>query len=181
MVVHAGRLAPQKNQRMLLEAFAQFAVPGRDLPESELWILGEGGLRGDLESRARELGIANRVRWLGFQSNPYPFFRAADVFALSSDHEGLPNAVIEAALCETPSVSTRCPYGPDELIDDGETGLLAPVGDARAFAAALTELARDRDASRRMGALARERCASRFDTSTVCAGYQSLFERLVEG
>jgi len=172
-VVHAGRLAPQKNQALLLEAFAAL----RERP-ARLWVLGEGPLRGALEARARELGVADRVAWLGFRANPYPFFRAADCFALSSDHEGLPNAVIEAALCETPSVATRCRYGPDELIDDGETGRLVPVGDAHAFAEALDALARDPAQTHRMGVRARERCAERFDTATVCAAYEALFESL---
>lgn len=174
-VVHAGRLAPQKNQALLLDAFAALG----ERP-AELWMLGEGPLRAPLEAQAQRLGIAERVRWLGFRANPYPFFRAADCFALSSDHEGLPNAVIEAALCETPSVATRCRYGPDELIDDGGTGRLVPVGDARAFAAALAELADDPARARRMGAGAREQAARRFDTSTVCAGYEALFERLAD-
>ena len=143
-------------------------------------MLGEGPLRGELEAHARRIGVAGRVRWLGFQANPYPFFRAADCFALSSDHEGLPNALIEAALCETPSVATRCDYGPDELIEDGVTGRLSPVGDAVAFAEALGCIARDADAARQMGALARERAARRFDTSTVVAAYEELFLRVAD-
>lgn len=173
-VVHAGRLAPQKNQALLLEAFAAL-----DERPAELWMLGEGPLRAALESRARALGIADHVRWLGFQANPYPFFRAADCFALSSDHEGLPNAVIEAALCETPSVATRCPFGPDELIDEGREGRLVDVGDVAGFTAALAALADDRAATSAMGARARERAARHFDTATVCATYEALFERVV--
>jgi glycosyltransferase involved in cell wall biosynthesis len=170
-VVHAGRLSPQKNQRMLLDAIAR-------VDDAELWLLGEGPLRGALEAHAQRIGVAGRVRWLGFQRNPHPFFRAADCFALSSDHEGLPNAVIEAAICETPSVATRCHYGPEELIEEGATGRLTPVGDADAFADALRTLARDAGGARRMGALARERAVRRFDTSTVVAAYESLFLRV---
>jgi glycosyltransferase involved in cell wall biosynthesis len=170
-VVHAGRLSPQKNQRMLLDALAR-------LGDAELWLLGEGPLRSALEAHARRIGVAGRVRWLGFQANPYPFFRAADCFALSSDHEGLPNAVIEAAICETPSVATRCHYGPDELIEDGATGRLTPVGDADAFAEALRALSRDPDGARRMGVLARERAIRRFDTRSVVAAYERLFLRV---
>jgi len=173
VVVHAGRLVPQKNQRLLLEAFARLRGP-----DAELWMLGEGPLRARLEARTRELGVAARVRWLGFRANPYPFLRGADAFALSSDHEGLPNALIEASLCGTPSVATRCHYGPDELVDEGETGWLVPVGDAAAFASRLAALAGDREGARRMGATARERAARRFDTASVCAAYEALFERL---
>ncbi|MEE9608295.1 MAG: glycosyltransferase [Myxococcota bacterium] len=173
-VVHAGRLEPQKNQAMLLEAFRRL----RDRP-AELWILGEGPLRGRLEARSRALGLGARVRWLGFRENPYPFFRAADCFALSSDHEGLPNALIEAMLCGVPAVATRCPYGPDELIEDGVSGSLVPVGQAAAFGEALVRLADDRAARRRMGAEAQRRTAARFDTRVVCGAYEDLFESLV--
>lgn len=176
VVVHAGRFARQKNQAMLLDAFARFRGEA-----AELWMLGEGDLRAALEARARSRGIADQVRWLGFRENPYPLLRAADCFALSSDHEGLPNAVIEAMVCGTPVVATRCPYGPDELVDDGETGWLAPVGDAEAFGAALRRVAEDRERAHRMGRLARERVAGRFDTATVCAAYADLFERVVHG
>jgi glycosyltransferase involved in cell wall biosynthesis len=173
VVAHAGRLSAQKNQAMLLEAFARF----RGEP-AELWILGEGDMKERLVRRARTLGIAGQVRWLGFRSNPYPFLRSADCFALSSDHEGLPNALIEAMICGTPAVATRCPFGPDELIDPGVSGLLTPVGDSAAFAEALMRLARDREAARRMGREARERSAARFDTSRVCASYARLFEEM---
>lgn len=176
VVVHAGRLAAQKNQHLLLEAFARLAAR-----PAALWILGDGPLRGALEAHARALGVAERVRWLGFRPNPYPFFRAADCFALSSDHEGLPNAVIEAGLCGTPSVSTRCRYGPDELIEDGVSGRLVPVGDAAALAAALDAMAADPEAARRQGSVAGERAALRFDTATVCAAYEALFERVAAG
>jgi glycosyltransferase involved in cell wall biosynthesis len=172
-VIHAGRLSPQKNQRLLIEAFAR-------LPEKNavLWILGEGPLRRTLAEHARARGVSDRVHWLGFQDNPYPFFRAADCFALSSDHEGLPNAVIEANLCGTPAVATRCRYGPDELIEDGVTGRLCVVGDATGFADALARMARERDAARHMGEVARERAARRFDTDTVCARYEALFQQV---
>jgi len=175
-VVHAGRMSSQKNQALLLEAFARFRNEA-----AELWMLGDGPLRPTLEARARALGIAHQVRWLGFQANPYPFFRAADCFALSSDHEGLPNAIIEAMLCGTPVVSTRCPHGPDELIEDGITGRLVPVGDARAFGEALAALAGDRGAAKRMAGAAARFAERRFDTRRVCEEYADLFESVARG
>jgi len=72
----------------------------------------EGKLRGRLERHAAGLGLGKRIRWLGFQRNPFAVVREADCFVLSSDHEGLPNVVIESLLCGTPVVATRCPYGP---------------------------------------------------------------------
>jgi len=173
-VVHAGRLHPQKNQALLLEAFSRQPAP------AELWMLGQGPLEEKLRAQASRLGIAERVRWLGFRSNPYPFFRAADCFALSSDHEGLPNTLIEAMACGTPAVSTRCPFGPDELIEDGVSGLLTPVRDVDAFAAALRELCENRERAAALGRAARTRTLRDFDTAAVCASYEDLFETVVE-
>lgn len=170
VAVHAGRFSPQKNQMLLLEAFSRF----RNRP-AELWMLGEGDLANDLKERARQLGIRSQVRWLGFQANPYAFFCSADAFVLSSNHEGLPNVLIEAMICGTPVVSTRCPYGPEELIEDGVNGRLTPVGNAQALADALEMLASNPDVAREMGCVARDRAVARFDTRVVCAAYEELF------
>jgi glycosyltransferase involved in cell wall biosynthesis len=174
-VVHAGRLHPQKDQKTLLAAFARF----RGAP-AELWMLGEGALRAPLMAQAEKLGIASQVRWLGFVANPFPYFRAADCYALSSVYEGLPNTLIESMACGTPAVSTRCPYGPEELIEDGVTGLLVPTGNAAAFGAALERFAADREATRRMGAAAHDSIASRFGIEAGYANFERLFETVVE-
>lgn len=172
-VVHAGRFCAQKNQELLLDAFA--GLRGRP---AELWMLGEGPLEGRLRRRARSLGLERQVRWLGFQRNPYPFFRAADCFALSSDHEGLPNALLEAMACGTAVVATRCPYGPEELIRDGVSGRLTPVGDAGALGGALLALCSDRPQAARLGAAGRARVAVEFDTQACCEAYAALFEEV---
>lgn len=137
-IINAGRFTEQKNQRMLLRAFSRF----RGMP-AELWILGKGPLGRSLRESAQEFGIEEQVRWLGFQSNPYPLFRAADCFVLSSDHEGMPNVLIEALLCGTPVISTDCPFGPREIIRPGANGFLTPPGDADALGELLLRFARE--------------------------------------
>jgi len=170
VVIHAGRLHRQKNQALLLRAFSRF----RGRP-AELWVLGDGPLRRRLGTLATRLGIAGQVRWLGFQANPFPYLRAADCFALSSDAEGLGNVLIESMLCGTPPVATRCPYGPDEVLRHGETGLLVPVGDANAFARALEQLAADAGLRERMGTAARRSAIERFDAARQCAKFEEIF------
>ncbi len=172
-VVHAGRLSPQKNQALLLQALAGLA----ERP-AELWLLGEGPEEPRLRRLAAQLALQDRVRWLGFRENPYPFFRAADCFALSSDHEGLPNAVIEAMVCGTPVVSTACPYGPEELVEDGVTGHLCPVRDAPAFTAALQGLALETQRAAAMGEAASEHARRVFDLASVIGEYEALFVEL---
>jgi glycosyltransferase involved in cell wall biosynthesis len=172
-IVHAGRMSRQKNQRMLLDALGKLS--SRNF---ELWMLGAGPLLEDLQDHARRLGIADRIRWLGFQENPYPFFRAADCFALSSLHEGSPNALIEAMLCGTVAVSTRCRYGPDEVIEDGVTGRLTRVGAVDEFAAALREIMDSPEQARQLAAAGRDRTRLAFDTQRVSQTYMELFERV---
>ncbi|NQZ99134.1 MAG: glycosyltransferase [Myxococcales bacterium] len=174
IVVHAGRFHAQKNQAMLLEAFSR--LRGRN---AELWMLGEGPDENALRERAAALGLGEQVRWLGFQDNPYPFFRAADCFALTSNHEGLPNAIIEAMACGTPAVSTRCKFGPEELIEDGVSGRLTPVGNAEVFGRVLHRLCGAPDEASRLGAAARSRTLVDFDTQDVCRTYEDLFEAVL--
>lgn len=130
-ILNVGRLSPQKNQLLLLEAFARLPGDGR------LVILGEGNLRGALERRAKDLGIADRVKMPGFRLDPGPYYRSADLFVLSSDFEGYPVAMIEAMHCGLPIVSTDCPTGPTEILNHGEFGILAPCGDSERLAAAI--------------------------------------------
>ena len=169
VVVHAGRLQSQKNQAMLLDGFSR--LEGK----VELWMLGDGPLESDLKERASSLGIASKVRWLGFRENPFPFFRAADCLALTSSYEGLPNVVIEAMSCGTPVVATQCPYGPDELIEDSVTGLLVPMADTEALTCALERLKSDPEKRHEMGRAASESSERRFDRSQPSRAFENLF------
>lgn len=174
-VIHAAQFHPQKNQQLLLDAFARFR--GQN---AELWMLGRGPLGPHLQAHAERLGIADQVRWLGHVANPFALFRQADVCALTSDYEGLPNVLIEAMACGTPVVSTRCDFGPAELLDDGIQGRLVPVGDAGAVADALSELAADTDRRRQMGVAAQGRVRQQFAAARTVRQYEELFERAAQ-
>lgn len=173
LFIHAGRMTAQKNQSLLLNAFARLG--GID---AELWILGEGSLRPRLESQANQLGIADRVKWLGFQRNPFSVYRKADAFVLSSNYEGLPNVVIESMICGTPVVSTDCPFGPRELIDNEHTGILVPMRDAGLLAAAMRRFVEDPKLGQRLGVSARETILQRFHPDRILHEYVDLFEEL---
>jgi len=133
VIVSAGRLTPQKDYPMLLKAFASL----RRERTARLMILGEGDQRPALEDLARTLGCAADVSFPGFVANPYPFMRAANVFVLSSAWEGFGNVLIEAMALGTSVISTDCPSGPAEILDQGRYGLLVPVGDVAALAGAV--------------------------------------------
>ena len=136
VILAIGRMKKVKDFPTLLRAFAGLLVrrPAR------LIVLGEGRLRPRLLSLARELGIAEQVAFPGFRENPYAFLAKADLFVLSSRHEALPTVLIEAMACGCPVVSTDCPSGPREILEDGRLGPLVPVGDADALAEAMARV-----------------------------------------
>lgn len=138
LIVAAGRLHPQKGFDVLIEAVRR-VVWDMGQPGLELWILGEGELRGGLEQQIQEAKLQQHVRLLGFQDNPLRFYRAADLFCLSSRYEGMPNALVEAMLCETPVLATDCPSGPREILQGGLFGRLVPVENPQALAEAITD------------------------------------------
>jgi glycosyltransferase involved in cell wall biosynthesis len=133
VVLGVGRLSPQKNFPLLLEAFARLETPAR------LVVLGEGPERPALEAQVRALGLADRVELAGIDPNPYRYLARAAVFVLSSSWEGLPGVLIEAIACGCDVVATDCPSGPREILRGGELGRLVPVDDPAALAAALDE------------------------------------------
>lgn len=155
-VLTVGRLSPQKAHDVLLKAFAQVA-PGRS--DWRLAVLGDGELREPLRRLAASLELSDRVDWLGQRPDPFAHYRAADIFALASRFEGTPNALLEAMACGLAVVVSDTSPGPLEYVDDGVTGLVVPVDDARALAGALERLMSDPDLRRRLGTAARTRVA----------------------
>jgi len=135
VILSVGRLEPPKDYPTLLEAFALVLQKRK----SFLIILGEGAERQKLEQHASQLGMRSCLDMPGFQMNPYSFMTQADVFVLSSVREGLPTVLIEALACGTPVVSTNCPSGPAEILENGRFGALVPPGEPRALADAILQ------------------------------------------
>ena len=134
-ILAVGNFKTQKNFPLLLRAFAMIAhVPGRFLV-----IIGDGEQRPALEALVRELGLAGQVALPGRSQSVEAIYRTADLYAMSSDFEGLPTVLIEALGAGLPVVSTDCPFGPREILRNGEYGLLVPCGDADALAAAMAK------------------------------------------
>ena len=131
-LVAAGRLSHEKGFDLLIEALALC-----DARRPRLTLLGEGPLRAALERLARHRGVADRVRFVGFQKNPYPFFVQADAFVLSSRYEGFPNVVLEALACGTPVIATPAPGGVAEIAELAGGVLLASAVDAESLSVAI--------------------------------------------
>jgi glycosyltransferase involved in cell wall biosynthesis len=145
-VAAMGRLVPNKNFGMLIEAFAQSGIPG------QLLILGDGPERPALERRIAELGLNGHVLLPGFSANPFPLLRAAKCFVLPSNAEGFPNSLLEAMAIGVPVISTNCASGPSEVLADlargsvvdpvvaAKYGILVQPNTASAMAEALKRL-----------------------------------------
>jgi glycosyltransferase involved in cell wall biosynthesis len=135
VVLAMGRMVEQKDFATLIEAFARVA----DRTDARLLILGEGPLRPRLEALVRRAGLDDRVSMPGFTENAPAYLKHSRLFVLSSRFEGFGNVVAEALACGTPVVSTNCPYGPNEILDDGRFGHLVPVGDTAKLGEAIIE------------------------------------------
>jgi len=148
------------------------------LPGVYLWLAGEGPERGALESLARQLGAPDRVRMLGWQSDPGPVFAAADVVVVPSRHEPLGNVIIEAWMHAKPVVAAAS-QGPSYLLTHGETGLLSPIDDAPALARSIGDVLADPALADRLGRAGRAKFERDFTERAVIGRYLDLFARLI--
>lgn len=136
VVIAIGRLTRQKNFSFLLKAFNEYVK----YQPARLIILGDGEDRKMLEHYIIENKLQETVKLPGFVSNPYAYLAGADLFVLSSDWEGLPTVLIEAMACGTPTISTRCKNGPEEILQNGRYGMLVDVGNVEQMTAAMLKM-----------------------------------------
>jgi glycosyltransferase involved in cell wall biosynthesis len=170
-----GRLVEQKDYPTELRAFS---IAAAHVPGLRMAIAGDGPLRSMLERLARELAIADRVRFLGHWRDVPGLLRSVDVFAMSSKFEPFGVALLEAKAAGLPIVATAVNEIPD-IIGDGGSGLLTPPGDASAMAASFVKLALDRDCRLRLGARARLE-ARQHSLPAAVAAYESLYDSSLE-
>jgi glycosyltransferase involved in cell wall biosynthesis len=165
-----GRLHPNKGFDVLIEALAR-------APGIYLWLAGEGADRAQLEARARNLAVANRVRFLGWREDTAALLAASDMLVCPSRHEPLGNVVIEAWAAGRPVLAASS-TGPAALIRDGATGLLVPVEDADALARALMRLTENPSLREELAASGRAAYVAEFSESVVVAQYRDFLERV---
>jgi glycosyltransferase involved in cell wall biosynthesis len=169
----AGRLDPVKDYPTLLAAMASVPEPAR------LLIAGSGPLQDELLRLSAQLGLEQRVRFLGFEPDLRRWMRAADGFVLSSRCEGLPMGLLEAAACALPAVATDGPGTPEVLVH-GQTGWLAPAGDCTALAESMTRMMQTAPEVRRaMGERARQLVIERFSLETILDRWEALYSDLL--
>lgn len=173
VLVAAGRLHPQKGFSYLIRAFATVrrAVP------CKLFILGEGPLRSELEGLITSLGLGDDVGLPGFQENPYNYMSRGTAFVLSSLYEGFGNVLVEALALGTPVIATRCPVGPEEILQNEVTGILVPPADEGALAQAILRVLGDSELRQRLSSNGPTRAAE-FAVERIIAQYEALFQRI---
>ncbi|PIR12731.1 hypothetical protein COV49_04335, partial [Candidatus Falkowbacteria bacterium CG11_big_fil_rev_8_21_14_0_20_39_10] len=147
-----GRLAPVKNIGMQIEAMAEVI---KKYSNTELWIVGEGELRKKLKVRSQKLGIKKNVKFLGWQNNVIKFYEQADVFMLTSNSEGWPLVIVEAASHSLPIIMTDTGSA-GELVKDQESSLVIPVGAQKELEKVMIKLIEDRNLREKLGRAAHE-------------------------
>jgi glycosyltransferase involved in cell wall biosynthesis len=174
-VLSVARMVPDKDHATLVRAFQ--LVAGAH-PEAELWMVGEGSRKSAIEGLTARLLPPGRVRFLPGRADLRPLFQEADLLALSSVTEALPNVVLEAMACGLPVVATRV-GGLPELVVSGETGWLAPHRDPAALAGAMGQLLADPETRQAFGRAGRERVLQDFSLEAMVRRHADLFARLL--
>ncbi|WP_417547439.1 glycosyltransferase [Marinobacter segnicrescens] len=166
-----ARLDPVKNQPMMLEAFDRVL---KQHPHSWLLIVGDGPDRPKLEAMSRDLGIDGRVIFVGFIDQPATYLAAMDLFLLTSNTEGTSMTLLEAMSLGIPSVLTEV-GGNAEIIEQGKTGILTPIGDAEAFAEAISRFIMEPELMEDVGQRAQQVYFEQFSVASMVESYQQLY------
>ena len=175
LIGNVAALVPHKGQRYLVEA-ARLVVD--ECPDARFLIAGEGELEPALRQHIDRLDLTRHVILTGFRPDVLSMHKAFDVFVMSSVTEGLGTSALDAMASGRPVVATRA-GGLSEVVDDGYTGLLVPVRDAPALAAAITRLLKDADWRHRCGRMALERARQRFTADRMVDETVAVYEDLV--
>lgn len=174
-IITCGRLSIAKRQELLIKAFSHLV---NKFPQENLLIYGEGKQKKYLEEWIAKLNLQNRVFLMGQSNNIAEILSQAKVFVLSSDYEGMPNALMEAMAVGVPSVSTDCPCGgPRDLIKDGQNGLLVPCNNEKKLTLAMEKLLSQPEQAKQIGAKARE-FAQKFATPFIFKQWKKYFDSI---
>ena len=170
LLLSLGRLHSNKAFDVLLEALV-------DVPKAFLWLAGTGNLAGELKHQAASLGVADRVRFLGWREDTAALYAAADLYVCPSRIEPLGNVVIEAWAHDTPVVATAA-IGPVSLVTEGQSGLLVPIDDSSALASAIDRALASPELRSSLAAEGREAYEREFTEAVVVEQYVNFFDTI---
>lgn len=176
-IVNIGRISKQKNQKLLIEAFYEVVT---NFPNAKLEIYGEGPLNNDIIQLIKNYSLVDSVSLKGNVNNIPQVLAETDIFVLSSDFEGMPNALMEAMAMGIPCISTDCPCGgPRMLLENGKNGILVPVGDVKELSKALDLLLSNVKMKKYLGKNAKEK-ANKFMPNEIYYEWKSYIQKVVQ-
>ncbi len=176
-IVTLGRLNKQKNQKMIINAFAEIAPL---YPDTKLRIYGIGALESELKEQIKALNLEESVMLMGLTTDSVSVLQNSRIFVLSSDYEGMPNALVEALTVGVPSISTDCPCGgPKSIIENNINGILIPVGGEKELSLALVSLLSNKERADSIGKEAKKR-AQAYHPDIVFARWREYVESIID-
>jgi len=179
-VVSVGRLQREKGQQHLLDAMHEL-VNYRSMSQLLLWLIGNGPDEESLRKFVSQRKLGDHVRFEGFQPNPMPYLRQANLFCLPSIFEGMPNALVEAMIAKTPVLASDCPSGPREILADGQLGQLVSPADSRALADAIASSVSNYAACKQRTAAAYGFVAETFSITAGMQRIETLLQEVASG
>lgn len=171
VLISVASLTKKKGYPYLLKAFQ---LVNEHIP-AYLLILGDGPDKAKLEKFAVDLGIRQRIDFMGHQPNPFKYMVKSDIFILASLWEGMPNVVIEAITLGLPVVATRAPYGTDEIIEQGINGILVPTADSENMADGILELLTNTNLRMQFVEEGKRKAEEHFSVDKMVEKYEKLF------
>lgn len=174
IIISLARLIPDKNHSLLIDSFKDIQMVCKDC---YLVVVGDGPLRQELEQKVNQADLKEKVFFTGQVNNPESYLKAADVFALSSNREGLPISLLEAMRAGLPVVATRA-GGVPEIVDHSVNGYLVNIGDTKGFATALLDIIKTKKCIT-FGQMARKKIFKEFNIESTTRKYESLYEGLL--
>lgn len=174
-IIAVGRLEKQKNYPLLINAFSCVARVNEHV---KLKIYGEGSLYDELSAEIKELGLSDRVFLCGRTDNILQALLTSDLFVLSSDAEGMPNSLMEAMAVGLPCISTDCPTGPSDLIQNAMNGYLIPVGDENALVESINRIVSNPDIAVALGKEARKTIIGNYNPEFIAKKLLSFIETI---
>jgi len=176
VIISVARLVPDKGHETLITAFSQIAP---DFPEAELWLVGDGPRKECLCRLAAQTGFSDRIRFLGNRSDVRDLMCRSTAFVISSVHEAMSNAVVEAMACGLPVVATNV-GGLPEVVHHGRNGFLVPPKRPAAMAAALTRLLLQEETRRKFGQAGRKLAEEEYSMETMVRRHEELFLKVLD-
>ena len=173
-IVNIGRLTDQKNQIIILKALENL----KDKLSFKFIIMGSGNLKENLQNYIDQKNLGKHIKIINFKKNPFPVLKSADLFILSSKYEGLPNVLLEALVLKKPIISSNCPTGPREILQDGKYGLLFKNGNTLDLQNKIIEFSKNKNKYYKK-VLKSQRSLNKYKYSTNLSKYKFLINKLI--